>query len=127
MQCDSQSRLRSEEVILNVMFSWLVNAGYLAGNPLALARQRPRRTKPRVTRYLDDELWGVVKQTIDRMPKETERQRKHYFRTRWLFSLLYLGGLRISEVCESTMGAFFARRGVDGEERMFATTWGMSH
>lgn len=104
-------------VILNVMFSWLVNAGYLAGNPLALARQRPRRTKPRVTRYLDDELWGVVKQTIDRMPKETERQRKHYFRTRWLFSLLYLGGLRISEVCESTMGAFFARRGVDGEER----------
>jgi site-specific recombinase XerD len=51
------------------------------------------------------------------MPKETERQRAHYFRTRWLFTLLYLGGLRVSEVCENTMGSFFARRDRDGEER----------
>ncbi len=104
-------------VILNVMFSWLVNAGYLAGNPLSLSRQRLRRPAPRVTRFLDDELWLCVKQTIDRMPRETDRQRAHFFRTRWLFTLLYLGGLRVSEVSENTMGAFFARRDRDGEER----------
>jgi len=42
-------------VILNVLFSWRVQAGYLAveteGNlPLALARQRTRRAAPRITR-----------------------------------------------------------------------------
>jgi integrase/recombinase XerD len=36
---------------------------------------------------------------------------------RWLFALLYLGGLRISEVGENTMGAFICRRDRDGEER----------
>lgn len=113
----SPSSQRQAFVILNVMFSWLVNAGYLAGNPLSLSRQRSRRPAPRVTRFLDDELWLCVKQTIDRMPRQTERQRAHYFRTRWLFTLLYLAGLRVSEVCDNTMGAFFARRDREGEER----------
>lgn len=113
----SPSSQRQAFVILNVMFSWLVNAGYLAGNPLSLSRQRTRKAAPRVTRFLDDELWSCVKQTIDRMPRETERQRAHYFRIRWLFTLLYLGGLRVSEVRENTMGNFFVRRDRDGEER----------
>lgn len=113
----SPSSQRQAFVILNVMFSWLVNARYLAGNPLSLSRQRSRKSAPRVTRFLDDELWSCVKQTVDRMPRETERQRAHYFRTRWLFTLLYLGGLRVSEVCDNTMGAFFVRRDRDGEER----------
>ncbi|MFZ6871354.1 tyrosine-type recombinase/integrase [Undibacterium sp. Di27W] len=108
---------RQAAVILNVMFSWLVNAGYLAGNPLSLSRQRSRKAKPRITRYLEDELWSEVKQSIELMPKETERQREQYFRLRWLFSLLYLCGLRISEVIVNTMGSFFCRRDRDGRER----------
>jgi integrase/recombinase XerD len=39
-------------VILNVMFAWLVEAGYLAGIPLSLSRQHARRAKPRITLYL---------------------------------------------------------------------------
>ena len=31
---------RQAFVILNTLFAWLVNAGYLAGNPLSLSRQR---------------------------------------------------------------------------------------
>ena len=104
-------------VILNVLFSWLVNAGYLAGNPLSLSRQRNRKAKPRITRYLEEDLWLEVKLTIDVMPKESDREREHYLRMRWLFSLLYLCGLRISEVISNTMGSFFCRRDKDGEER----------
>ena len=100
--------------ILNVMFAWLVEAGYLAGNPLSLSRHRARRAKPRITRYLDPDLWQEVKAYIEGMPKETDRERAHYFRIRWLFTLLYLGGLRISEVAENTMGSFFCRRDKDG-------------
>ncbi len=108
---------RQATVILNVLFSWLVNAGYLAGNPLSLSRQRSRKAKPRITRYLEEDLWNEVKLTIDAMPRESGREREHYFRMRWLFSLLYLCGLRISEVVGNTMGNFFCRRDKDGEER----------
>jgi len=113
----SPTSQRQAVVILNAMFSWLVNAGYLAGNPLSLSRQRARKVKPRITRFLEEDLWAEVKQTIETMPKETDREREHYLRVRWLFSLLYLCGLRISEVVGNTMGGFFCRRGKDGEER----------
>jgi integrase/recombinase XerD len=112
----SATSQRQAMVILNVMFAWLVHAGYLAGNPLSLARQRARRAKPRITRYLSPELWLEVKTWIQGMPKETDREREHYSRVRWLFTLLYLGGLRITEVGENTMGRFFGRRDANGEE-----------
>lgn len=115
---------RQAMIILNVMFAWLVEAGYLAGNPLSLSRHRARRAKPRITRYLDPDLWQEVKAYIDGMPKETDRERAHYFRIRWLFTLLYLGGLRISEVSENTMGSFFCRRDKDGDERWWLEVLG---
>lgn len=113
----SATSQRQAIIILNSLFSWLVNAGYLAGNPLSLSRQRQRKAKPRITRFLDEELWQEVKASIEAMPRESDREREHYFRVRWLFSLLYLCGLRISEVTENTMGGFFCRRDKDGEER----------
>jgi len=118
----SPTSRRQAMVILNVMFGWLVSAGYLAGNPLS--RQRQRKPKPRITRYLDPSLWAEVKQYIDRMPRDSDRERAHYHRNRWLFTLLYLGGLRISEVGEYTMGAFFCRRDRDGEERWWLEVLG---
>ncbi len=111
------SSQRQAMVILNALFSWLVTAGYLAGNPLALSRQRARKAKPRITRFLETELWQEVRSTIEAMPRETDRERVHYFRVRWLFSLLYACGVRISEVIGNTMGGFFCRRDKEGEER----------
>jgi len=113
----SPASQRQSIVILNTLFTWLVNAGYLAGNPLALSRQRAKKTKTRITRYLDEEIWNEVKITIDLMPKETDRERERYYRMRWLFSLLYLCGLRISEVVTNSMGGFFSRRDKEGEAR----------
>jgi site-specific recombinase XerD len=112
----SNTSQRQAVVILNAMFSWLVTAGYLVGNPLSLSRQRQRKAKPRVTRFLDETLWQEVKSTIEQMPKESGREREHYVRVRWLFSLLYICGVRISEVTDNTMGGFFCRRD-KGEER----------
>jgi integrase/recombinase XerD len=115
---------RQSGVILNSMFSWLVNAGYLAGNPLSLSRERKRRTAPRITRYLDEDIWQEVKATVNALPRETNREREHYFRLRWLISLFYICGLRISEISGTTMGAFFARRDRTGEERWWLEVTG---
>ena len=110
--------------ILNSLFNWLVEAGYLAGNPLALSRCKARARAPRVSRFLPLEHWNEVKATIEAMPTATQRQAVHAARCRWLFSLLYIGGLRVSEVCGTTMGSFFARRGADGKERWWLEVTG---
>lgn len=106
----SPASVRQALVILNALLSWLVEAGYLAGNPLALSRQRRHRVAPRVVRYLEADLWAEVVATIEALPRTTERESEHADRVRWLFSLFYLAGLRISEVAQNTMGGFFARR-----------------
>ncbi len=113
----SPTSQRQAMIVLNTLFSWLVAAGYLAGNPLALLRQRTRQTQPRITRYLTINLWLTVKKTIELLPRETLRDQAHYHRVRWLFSLLYLCGLRISEVINNTMGSFFYRIDSDGQKR----------
>jgi integrase/recombinase XerD len=67
---------------------------------------------------------GGQPQFIDTMPRETDRQRAHYFRARWLFTLVYPGGLRIPEVSANTMGRFFARRDADGHEQWWLEVLG---
>jgi site-specific recombinase XerD len=120
----SQSSQRQALSILNAMFSWLVEAGYLAGNPLSLSRRKRKLAPPRVSRFLPMEHWDVVKATIRAMPLSTDRERLQAARCRWLFSLLYVGGLRVSEVCSTTMGGMFSRRGSDGYERWWMEVTG---
>ncbi|MFM0052490.1 tyrosine-type recombinase/integrase [Caballeronia grimmiae] len=120
----SASSQRQATVILNAMFSWLVQAGYLAGNPLSLSRQRTRHAAPRITRYLEPSVWQEVKDFIATMPRQTDREKAHAYRARWLFTLLYLGGLRITEVGANTMGQFFVRRDADGALRWWLTIHG---
>jgi integrase len=89
-----------------------------------LPRRQPTRshasgTARRAARdaLLERDLWQEVKVYIDSLPRETDRERERYWRARWLFTLLYLGGLRITEVSTNTMGDFFCRRDADGHER----------
>ena len=60
--------------ILNAMFSYLVAASYLSGNPLALARgdahrlKKSRSSKTQVERFLEADLWRHVLAYIEAMP-----------------------------------------------------------
>ncbi|MBB3014039.1 tyrosine-type recombinase/integrase [Cupriavidus alkaliphilus] len=120
----SPASVRHALVILNALFAWLTEAGYLAGNPLALARRRRAPAQPRITRYLSHELWETVKDTVEAMPTETARERLHAARCRWLLSVLYLGGLRAAEVTGTFMSAFFCRRDAQGVERWWLEVTG---
>ncbi len=120
----SVSSQRQALSILNGLFNWLVEAGYLAGNPLALSRRPARTRAPRISRFLPTEHWDEVRAAIEAMAAATPRQAAHAARSRWLFSLLYLGGLRVSEVCGLAMGNFFARRSADGKERWWIEVTG---
>lgn len=113
---DRQSQ-RQALSILNSLFNWLVQAGYLAGNPLALRRRKSVARPAKTSRFLPHEHWAQVRATIESLPTSTPRLALQAARYRWLFSLLYIGGLRISEVCNNSMGDFYWRRGADGRER----------
>jgi integrase len=113
---DRQSQ-RQALSILNSLFNWLVQAGYLAGNPLALRRRKSVARPVKTSRFLPHEHWAQVRATIESLPTGTPRLALQADRYRWIFSLLYIGGLRISEVCNNSMGDFYWRRGADGRER----------
>lgn len=113
----SASSIRQTLTILNSMYSWLVSAGYLAANPLAVLRGSRTAPAKRLQRYLDMELWNQVKQCIEHLPQQTEREKEHYYRYRWLFSLLYLCGLRVSELSQNRMGSLFCKRDRHGTLR----------
>lgn len=109
--------IRQAVVILDSLFGWLVEAGYLRGNPLGLLRQRRRRPAQRVTRYLPAIMWQHVKDYVAAMPEEDPPQQREKARARWLTTLFYLLGLRISEVAAGTMGHFVRELGADGTPR----------
>jgi integrase len=100
-------------LIINALFSYLVKAGYLAGNPLALARRRGRGIQPlrQVERYLEQDQWQALLAAVEELPRDTERACQHYARARYLIALLYLLGPRVSEVADHAMNSFVQVRG----------------
>lgn len=110
----SPASQRQALIILDSMFSYLVSAGYLTGNPLSLMRRRrtPLVADDRsVERYLDRQTWHYLLDYIHNLPIETERQIEEKERILFLFSLLYLMGPRLNEVASHAMNSFFERRG----------------
>lgn len=121
----SEASVRQSMTVLNSLLSWLVEAGYLAGNPLSLSKRRRKAAAPRVTRFLEADLWTAVREAILALPQETARERAVYARSRWLFSLFFLAGLRISEVVGNGMGDFFMRLdSKTGEQRWWLQALG---
>jgi integrase len=100
--------------ILSSMFGYLVAAGYLAGNPLALRRRQGESRSGRraaVERYLDHALWQSVLDFIETLPVATRREQQHFERARWLFRLLYGAALRVSEAAQAKTSDLEQRRG----------------
>lgn len=113
----STNSQRHALIVINALLSYLVDAGYLAGNPLSLIRRRNRQLRPEtpdaatLERFLDQETWQYLKQHIVELPRKTPRQIAHYERTRFLFHVLYLLAPRASEVASHTMNSFREVRG----------------
>jgi site-specific recombinase XerD len=111
----SEGSVAQAITIVNAIFSYLVEAGYLSGNPLGLMRRKIKQystNKIKVTeRFLEQALWQAVVDYIEGLPKITSREQKEYERIRFLFHLLYLQGPRVSEIANSTMQSVKQIRG----------------
>ncbi|CAE6806310.1 tyrosine-type recombinase/integrase [Paraburkholderia nemoris] len=58
-----------------------------------------------------------VKGFVGQLPQDTAVQQAYAARCRWLTTLFYLQGMRLSEVATGTMGNFSRRLGADGREQ----------
>lgn len=100
-------------VRLNSLFDYLVETGYLDGNPLGGARRRAKRamgertgTPMPLERAIDQEQWRAVLETIEAMPRRTPGEQNVYERARYLVRVFYHLGARIGELATHTMGDF---------------------
>ena len=113
----SENSQRQTLIIINALFSYLVDAGYLAGNPLSLIRRRNKKLRPQTDqvisqqRYLDHKTWQLLKKYLAQLSRESTKQENHYQRNRFLFHLLYLMAPRVSEVSSHSMNSFRLYRG----------------
>lgn len=115
---------------INSWFKYLVDSGYLSGNPLGLIRQRRRKMQgaegsaatPRavksteeadkVERYLDEQMWQAVNEAVEAMPRVTPVDVAQYERVRFLLALLVMLGPRAGELETHTMASFRNERGL---------------
>ena len=98
--------------VVGGLFTYLVNAGYLAGNPWTLRRRKQLPRVRQVERYLDQVQWTAVLAFIEAaLPQQSRRERQHYERARWAVRFVYEPALRVSEAAQARACDFVRRRG----------------
>jgi len=126
----SEAALLTAMAAVNSLMTYLVDAGYLAGNPLGLIRQRrrkmalqpaeagpPRAAAPvdapaTVERFLDADMWAAVTGAVETLPRGTPAQVDEYERLRFICALLYLLAPRAGELESHRMNSFREERGL---------------
>ncbi|MDN6322644.1 MAG: site-specific integrase [Halomonas sp.] len=106
----SPSSRRQSLVILQGMFAWLVEAGWVRHNPFRLMRDKSRRLNnqtPRIERYLEGDLWAWLWQWLN-SPSAEKGGRDEFLqaRRRFIFGFAYQLAPRISEMADARMGDF---------------------
>nr|WP_232230399.1 tyrosine-type recombinase/integrase [Halomonas sp. 1513] len=104
----SASSRRQSLVILQGMFAWLTDAGWVRHNPFRLMRDKRRRVdnrSGRIERYLERPLWEWLWAWLNRPPGEgtSARQMLGWQRRRLLFGFAYLLAPRIAELAAARM------------------------
>lgn len=96
--------VRQANLILDALFSWLVESRYLEGNPISLAPSRSRSApKKRLQRYLPTGLVAEVHGHLTALAALPGADVSELARCRWIFSALFLTGMRISELASTNM------------------------
>lgn len=118
------SSIRLALSVINALFSWLVEARYLAANPMVLSRQRRPAGERRLTRLLSPEQLQALWTYVGSLPTATPAQQETVSRLRWVLSLALLTGLRISELVNTRMAACYWLADRDGQVRWFVEVIG---
>lgn len=111
----SPASRRQTLVILQGLFSWLVEAGWVVHNPFRLMRNKRKRLDNRtatIERYLERPLWEWLWQWLQRPPTGHVPSADYAgARRRFAIGFGYLLAPRISEMAQARMNDFSQREG----------------
>ena len=112
----SAASRRQSLIILQGLYSWLIEAGWVDHNPFRLMRAKRRHLdnrQERIERYLERPLWDWLWHWLSRPLEKhaSERQRFVWQRRQLIFGFAYLLAPRISEMATAKMGDFYCREG----------------
>lgn len=126
-----QAAVMTAMASINSFLTYLVDAGYLKGNPLGLIRQRRRKflnnvaatsTKSqtsqhteeahKVERYLDEDMWRCINMVVEERARTTVSQIREYERARFVLSFLYLLAPRAGDMENNNMSSFSRQHGL---------------
>ncbi|RUR27235.1 site-specific integrase [Vreelandella andesensis] len=111
----SPASRRQSLIILQGMYSWLIEAGWVSHNPFVLMRDKARRLNNQtqtIERYLERDLWAWCWEWMNASAKPiSEREAYEQARRRFIFSFAYLLAPRISEMANAQMDDFQEREG----------------
>lgn len=114
----AESSVRQAIRIINLMLDWMVAAKYIGSNPMILLKKRsPTSGNAKLTRFLDDFQVASIMASIEEASITSEKKKIQTARDRWIFSLMYLTMMRISEVARMKMSDFYQDRARDGVNR----------
>lgn len=91
--------------IINAMFKYLVQSGWLKLNPMPKIHRQKKQASTPTLRSLDSCDISIVKEAIDNLPSTTPKEATTKARDEWLFYLFLSTGARASEA-SLTMGNF---------------------
>ncbi|MDI3258429.1 MAG: tyrosine-type recombinase/integrase [Sinobacteraceae bacterium] len=97
--------VRQALTILDSMFKWMVEEGYLQKNPLSLMRRRDPTANlgnpERIAKATKSGKGRITAEHLTALEAAAESPRE-----KWTLALLRYTGMRLSEVCKHDMGAF---------------------
>lgn len=98
--------VKQARVILNLMFSYLQNLGYLQQNVIKLTPMLGCEQELVPTRYLDLDAWLWLWRWLTFRTAKNDNEARLNARNRWLFALVYYTGIRREEVAKGKMSDF---------------------
>jgi site-specific recombinase XerD len=111
-----QTSINAAVSILRSLFEYLVTAEYLVSNPLSLIRAQRRQFNLSsnvkvVERILEPQEWQCMLDTFEILPEDNQYNATRKERLRWVVAVLYFLGLRVEELANHKMSAFYKREG----------------
>lgn len=106
----SVSSIRLQLWILKNLYNYLVASDYLTKNPFLLIKKMPKPVDKGVDRVLSKQQIDYILEYIDQLPATTYIQEFDKEQAYWLVRLLFLSGMRISEVTSGKMNDLVFQR-----------------
>lgn len=93
--------------ILECFFNYLVQTQYLKGNPLSVNKRRKKRTHAlTIERWLEKVEINAVLEALSKYELQYPEAQFSAIRAKYIIHTLFYTGLRLSELCDHTMGNF---------------------